>query len=114
LRLPYVRTTGTHGFTTPIPSADFDISTFMAMQMASYFASDGATISDDPCLEDASCAWLPQLGDSPGDTGDTGQPTDTGDSGDSGDTGQPVDSGDSGDTGLPVDSGDTADTSGAE
>jgi hypothetical protein len=31
------------------------------MQAASYFASDGQTLSDDPCQEDASCAWIPAL-----------------------------------------------------
>ena len=61
LRLPYVRTTGTHGFTTPRPDDPFDISTFATMQIASYFLSGGQEISDDLCLEDASCAWIPAL-----------------------------------------------------
>ena len=61
MRLPYVRTTGTHGFTLPEPDQPFDISTFMVMQIASYFQSGGQTLSDDVCLEDASCAWIPAL-----------------------------------------------------
>ncbi len=46
------------------------MSTFAVMQIASYFAMDGAEVTDDPCLEDASCAWIPQLpDDGQGDTG---------------------------------------------
>jgi len=63
LRLPYVSTTGSHGFTTPRPDDPFDIATFATMQIASYFKSGGTEISDDVCLEDASCAWIPQLPD---------------------------------------------------
>ncbi|MFZ5478281.1 MAG: hypothetical protein ACOZNI_16055 [Myxococcota bacterium] len=111
LRLPYVRTTGTHGFAIPEPDRAFDMSTFAVMQIGSYFAMDGAEVKDDACLEDASCAWIPPLpGDVPDDTG----PKDSGDTGpkDSGDTG-PKDSGDtgptdSGTTTPPSDSGDTA------
>ncbi len=70
LRLPYVDPTGTHGFATPEPQKEFDIATFATMQIASYFASDGTEISDDLCLEDASCAWIPALPtDESGDTG---------------------------------------------
>lgn len=75
LRLPYVRTTGTHGFATPEPDRAFDTATFATMQIASYFLDKGAFIRDDLCLEDASCAWIPQL-EGAGDT-DTGT-TDTG------------------------------------
>ena len=69
MRLPYVRPTGTHGFATPEPDLAFDIDTFMAMQIASYFAADGQELSDDPCLENASCDWIPAL--PADDTGDT-------------------------------------------
>lgn len=61
LRLPYVRTTGTHGFSTPEPDRAFDIATFATMQMATFFWEDGAQIRDDVCLEDASCDWIPAL-----------------------------------------------------
>jgi hypothetical protein len=59
--MPYVERTGTHGFGLPNPTLPFDINTFAVMQAASYFASDGQTLSDDPCQEDASCAWIPAL-----------------------------------------------------
>ncbi len=76
MRLPYVNPNGQHGFAIPEPDKSFDMSMFMAMQIASYFKSGGQTLSDDPCLEDASCAWIPQIdggGDTgTGDTGDTG------------------------------------------
>ena len=61
LRLPYVSPTGTHGFALPEPNSAFDISTFSIFQVASYFDSGGTEISDDPCLEDASCSWIPAL-----------------------------------------------------
>ena len=61
LRLPYVNPTGTHGISMPDPGAGFDISTFTILQIASYFASGGTQISDDPCLADGSCDWIPAL-----------------------------------------------------
>lgn len=61
MRLPYVRTTGTHGFALPEPDQPFDITTFMVMQIASYFQQNGLAISDDACLQDASCAWIPAV-----------------------------------------------------
>jgi hypothetical protein len=67
LRIPYVRTTGTHGFTTPQPGDPFDIATFATMQIATYFQSGGQLITDDLCLEDASCEWIPQIPDAGGD-----------------------------------------------
>ncbi|MFN7144973.1 MAG: hypothetical protein ACK4YP_14445, partial [Myxococcota bacterium] len=114
LRIPYVRTTGTHGFAIPEPDRAFDTATFATMQIASYFYENGTIVRDDLCLEDASCAWIPQIDG--GDTGDTG-PVDTGPV----DTG-PVDTGavdtgpgdtapaDTADTATPADtaSGDTA------
>ena len=67
MRLPYTRTTGTHGFAIPRPDDPFDISTYMVMQIATYFQNNGQEVVDDLCLEDASCAWLPALPDE--DTG---------------------------------------------
>ena len=64
MRLPYVSTRGSHGFVTPRPGDPFDIATFATMQIASYFVSGGTELSDDVCLEDASCDWIPQLPDS--------------------------------------------------
>ena len=63
LRLPYVRTTGTHGFATPRPEDPFDISTYAVMQICTYFQSGGQEVVDDLCFEDASCSWIPQLPD---------------------------------------------------
>ena len=38
---------------------------FEILQIASYLASGGRSLSDDPCLEDATCAWIPALPESP-------------------------------------------------
>lgn len=61
MRLPYVKTTGSHGFTLPEPSRPFDIATFSIHQLAWYFATDGQELLDDPCFEDVSCDFLPQV-----------------------------------------------------
>ncbi len=66
LRLPYVRTTGTHAFALPEPEADFDIAHFAIFQVGSYLATGGTELSDDPCLEDASCSWIPAYPDEGG------------------------------------------------
>jgi len=58
MRLPYVSTTGSHGFGLPDPSLDFDINTFAIQQVARYFQTHGQVLSDDPCMEDHSCDWL--------------------------------------------------------
>ncbi len=63
LRLPYASKTGSHGFGLPNRNLDFDINTFAIMQISSYFATGGTVLSDDPCLEDASCDWIPALPD---------------------------------------------------
>jgi hypothetical protein len=59
MRLPYVSTTGSHGFGLPDPSLEFDINTFSIHQVARYFQTGGRVISDDLCMEDHSCDWLP-------------------------------------------------------
>ena len=61
LRLPYVNPHGQHGFGLPEPSRAFDINTYAVMQAATYLDTAGTVISDDPCLEDASCAWIPAV-----------------------------------------------------
>jgi hypothetical protein len=73
LRLPSVRTTGTHGFATPEPDRAFDIATFATMQIASYFFHNGTELSDDLCLEDASCSWIPPLPEDGGEDSGGGQ-----------------------------------------
>lgn len=61
LRLPYAEQTGRHGFGTPEPDQPFDINTFAVMQLSVYLASGGTLLSDDPCLEDLSCDFIPPL-----------------------------------------------------
>ncbi len=61
LRIPYVETTGTHGFALPDPALPFDINTFAINQVARFFASRGAVVSDDPCQERADCPDLRPL-----------------------------------------------------
>lgn len=61
MRLPYVEPQGTHGFNFPRPDWQFDMHTFMGLQLATYSWSNGQTLTDDHCLEDASCDWLRPL-----------------------------------------------------
>lgn len=61
LRMPYISTTGSHGFTFPDPNLDYDINSFSINQIAGYFYSGGQEVSDDECLEDFSCPWIPVL-----------------------------------------------------
>ena len=86
LRMPYASMTGSHGFVTPRPDDAFDVPTFATMQMASYFFHDGKELSDDHCLEDASCSWIPQMPDGGDEGGGTGG-DDGGTGGDGGGTG---------------------------
>jgi hypothetical protein len=61
LRLPYVSTRGAHGFSLPNPTLAFDHHSF-ALNMVVYFLlKDGTEISDDPCMADFSCDWMPEL-----------------------------------------------------
>ncbi len=59
MRIPYVNPTGSHGFGLPNPSLSFDINTFAVHQIARYFQSRGQVLTDDPCMADHSCTWLP-------------------------------------------------------
>ena len=59
MRLPYVAPTGSHGFGLPDPDQPFDINTFSVHQIARYFQTRGQILSDDPCMADHTCAWLP-------------------------------------------------------
>ena len=58
MRLPYHRSGGTHSFGLPEPERPFDSSTFAVFQLGAYLTSAGQEISDDLCLQDASCDWL--------------------------------------------------------
>jgi len=59
MRLPYVDPTGSHGFGLPTPNQPFDINTFSVHQIARYFQTRGQVISDEPCMADQTCDWLP-------------------------------------------------------
>ena len=61
MRLPYVEPQGTHGFNFPRPDWQFDMHTFMGLQLATFSMTNGQTLTDDPCLQDASCDWLRPL-----------------------------------------------------
>jgi pimeloyl-ACP methyl ester carboxylesterase len=60
LRMPYIKTTGSHGPRLPDPTLDFDINTWFIYQVGHYFINDGKQLTDDHCMEDASCEWIPQ------------------------------------------------------
>lgn len=59
MRLPYMKVDGEHGFALPSPQKGFDIDTFMVNQISWYFVTRGRVLSDDPCLEDSSCEFIP-------------------------------------------------------
>ena len=61
LRLPYVKTTGTHGFTLPNPSLAFDINSFGINQITRYFQTQGQELNDDPCLATWSCDFIREM-----------------------------------------------------
>ncbi len=60
LRLPYSDDHGSHGFDLPDPSLPFDIGTFMVNQIGYFCITNGEILSDEPCLEDNSCSFLPE------------------------------------------------------
>lgn len=64
-RMTYSSVRGDHSFGFPQPSRRFDIGTYSVMMMARYVDSDGTEILDDHCLEDASCAFIRPLPESP-------------------------------------------------
>ncbi|MBM4397542.1 MAG: hypothetical protein FJ087_17880, partial [Deltaproteobacteria bacterium] len=59
MRLPYTYPLGAHGVEPSNPSRKFNINNFVENQIAVFAASDGKTLSDDPCLADSSCPFLP-------------------------------------------------------
>jgi len=60
LRLPYYAPMGAHGVEPSNPSRQFNINNFVENQIAVFMASRGTRLVDDPCLEDASCGFLPE------------------------------------------------------
>ena len=61
LRVPYVSPRGSHGFTFPDPSLDFDVASYSINQVGWYFATGGQEVSDDPCLATRHCDFLPSF-----------------------------------------------------
>ena len=57
VRFAYMIPSGQHGFRVPAPSKAFDIDSFMINMMARFF-QDGI-VTDDVCLEDYSCDFIP-------------------------------------------------------
>lgn len=67
--MAYISPQGTHGMGMPEPDEAFDHNTFHLAQTAWWFATEGQELSDDPCLADFSCDYLPALPDAGDDTG---------------------------------------------
>ena len=59
LRLPYTSTRGSHGFGFAQPSQPGDQNSLALNQIAYYFMTGGQEMSDDICMADFSCDWLP-------------------------------------------------------
>ena len=45
----------------PTPSNPADQNSFAVNTIAYYFYTGGQVISDDPCMSDFSCDWIPEL-----------------------------------------------------
>ncbi len=58
LRFLYVSPYGTHAYFLPDPGLAWDVNTFAAQQVASFLASGGTEVSDDPCLATPDCPFL--------------------------------------------------------
>ena len=58
-RVPYVKPTGDHGFSTPDPRLPFDYPRFQANQVGWFFYTRGQEIVDDVCLATLSCPFYP-------------------------------------------------------
>jgi len=59
MRLPYVAEHGIHGIRSPNPNLSFDMSMFVLNQVARYMTTYGQVLTDDPCMQDNSCDWIP-------------------------------------------------------
>ena len=59
LRLPYTYPMGAHGVEPSNPSRVFNINNFIENQIGVFMTSGGKVLSDDPCLADSSCDFLP-------------------------------------------------------
>ena len=61
LRLPYISIVGAHGFSFPEPSQPGDQNSFAVNTIAYYFYTNAQELSEDPCMSDFSCDWIPVL-----------------------------------------------------
>jgi len=59
LRFPYTYPMGAHGVEPSNPSRVFNINNFIENQIGVFMMSGGKVLSDDPCLADSSCDFLP-------------------------------------------------------
>ncbi|MCB9558241.1 MAG: hypothetical protein H6707_19145 [Deltaproteobacteria bacterium] len=60
LRIPLLDPLGQHGFLLPDPTAAFDNNTFLIHMVARFLVSQGKHLSDEPCMAQGSCSWIPQ------------------------------------------------------
>ncbi len=61
LRLPYVFPLGSHGVEPSHPGKKFNVNNFVENQIGLFMISNGTRFSDDPCLAESSCTFLPQV-----------------------------------------------------
>jgi hypothetical protein len=59
-RVIYVRPEGKHGFSVFEEGAAFDYSQYASNQLMRFLTTQGQDLTDDPCLEDSSCDFIPQ------------------------------------------------------
>jgi len=67
--MPYIESTGTHGFDVPDPTAPFDLDTFMIQSIGLHFMTGGRVYSWQMCQQvesipenaDELCSWIPLL-----------------------------------------------------
>lgn len=58
MRFIYVRNQGRHGFSLGEPSRAFDYGQFATNQMMRFLKTEGAELTDEPCLHDSSCSFF--------------------------------------------------------
>ena len=61
LRISYIQPTGTHAIVAPDPDLSFDQSLYTLNMLTHFVHVEGATVSDDRCMEDDSCDWVRAL-----------------------------------------------------
>ncbi len=60
LRLPFTFPLGAHGVEPSHPGRKFNVNNLVENQIAVFMFTNGQKLSDDPCLADSSCPWLPK------------------------------------------------------